>query len=74
MPEMPEVEQVRKTLAPRITNKKITSVEVYLDRLVKHPTVEKFVEGLTGKTILDVGRKPKAYRASAYDRCFDCSS
>ena len=24
MPEMPEVEQVRKTLAPRITNKKIT--------------------------------------------------
>jgi formamidopyrimidine-DNA glycosylase len=59
MPEMPEVEQVRKTLAPRITNKKITSVEVYLDRLVKHPTVEKFVEGLTGKTILDVGRKGK---------------
>ena len=52
MPEMPEVEQVRKTLAPRITNKKITSVEVYLDRLVKHPTVEKFVEGLTGKSIL----------------------
>ena len=57
MPEMPEVEQVRKTLAPRITNKKITSVEVYLDRLVKHPTVEKFVEGLTGKSILEVGRK-----------------
>ena len=59
MPEMPEVEQVRKTLAPRITNKKITSVEVYLDRLVKHPTVEKFVEGLTGKSILEVGRKGK---------------
>lgn len=59
MPEMPEVEQVRKTLAPRITGKKITSVEVYLDRLVKHPTVEKFVEGLTGKTILEVGRRGK---------------
>ena len=59
MPEMPEVEQVRKTLAPRITNKKITSVEVYLDRLVKHPTVGKLVEGLTGKSILEVGRKGK---------------
>lgn len=59
MPEMPEVEQVRKTLAPRITNKKITSVEVYLDRLVKHPSVENFVAGLTGKTILEVGRKGK---------------
>ena len=59
MPEMPEVEQVRKTLAPRITNKKITSVEVYLDRLVKHPSVENFVAGLTGKTILEVGRRGK---------------
>lgn len=59
MPEMPEVEQVRKTLAPRITGKKITSVEVYLDRLVKHPTVEGFVAGLTGKTILEVGRRGK---------------
>ena len=34
MPEMPEVEQVRKTLAPHIDGKKITSVEVYLDRLI----------------------------------------
>ena len=29
MPEMPEVEQVRKTLAPHVEGKKITSVEVY---------------------------------------------
>lgn len=34
MPEMPEVEQVRKTLAPHIEGRKITSVEVYLDRLI----------------------------------------
>ena len=59
MPEMPEVEQVRKTLAPHIEGKRITSVEVYLDRLIKHPTVEKFVAGLVGKTIQKVGRKGK---------------
>ena len=59
MPEMPEVEQVRKTLAPHIEGKKITSVEVYLDRLIKHTTVEKFVAGLVGKTIQKVGRKGK---------------
>ena len=59
MPEIPEVEQVRKTLAPHIEGKKITSVEVYLDRLIKHPTVDKFVEGLLGKTIHKVGRKGK---------------
>lgn len=59
MPEMPEVEQVRKTLAPHIEGKKITSVEVYLDRLIKHPTAAAFVEGLVGKTIQKVGRKGK---------------
>ncbi|MDY4919899.1 MAG: DNA-formamidopyrimidine glycosylase [Phascolarctobacterium sp.] len=59
MPEMPEVEQVRKTLAPHIEGKTITSVEVYLDRLIKHPTPEAFVKGLVGKTITKVGRKGK---------------
>lgn len=59
MPEMPEVEQVRKTLAPHIEGKRITSVEVYLDRLIKHPTAAEFVEGLVGKTIQKVGRKGK---------------
>ena len=59
MPEMPEVEQVRKTLAPHIEGKKITSVEVYLDRLIKHPTAAEFVKGLVGKTISKIGRKGK---------------
>ncbi|MDO4177639.1 MAG: bifunctional DNA-formamidopyrimidine glycosylase/DNA-(apurinic or apyrimidinic site) lyase [Phascolarctobacterium sp.] len=59
MPEMPEVEQVRKTLAPHIQGKKIENVEVYLARLVKHPSVEKFIAGLVGKTIEKVGRKGK---------------
>ena len=40
MPELPEVEQVKKTLLPHIKGKKITQVEVYLDRLIKHPTPE----------------------------------
>ncbi|WP_405381736.1 bifunctional DNA-formamidopyrimidine glycosylase/DNA-(apurinic or apyrimidinic site) lyase [Phascolarctobacterium sp.] len=59
MPEMPEVEQVRKTLAPHIEGKTITGVKIMLDRLIKHPTPEKFIEGLVGKTISHVGRKGK---------------
>ncbi len=59
MPELPEVEQVRKTLLPHIKGKKITAVEVYLPRLIKHPSVPEFIEGLVGKTILDVGRRGK---------------
>ena len=59
MPEMPEVEQVRKTLAPHIEGKKILAVEIMLDRLIKYPSPEKFVEGLVGKTIRRVGRRGK---------------
>lgn len=59
MPEMPEAEQVRKTLAPHIEGKRITAVEVYLDRLIKYPTADKFISGLTGRTITHVGRRGK---------------
>lgn len=59
MPEMPEVEQVRKTLAPHIEGKRITSVEVGLARLIKFPDAEAFVQGLVGKTIEHVGRRGK---------------
>ena len=46
MPEMPEVEQVRKTLAPHIEGKKILAVEIYLERLIKYPQPEDFIKGL----------------------------
>lgn len=59
MPEMPEVEQVRKTLTLHIKGKTITNIEIYLNRLIQHPTPEAFIKGLVGKTIEDVGRKGK---------------
>ncbi len=59
MPEMPEVEQVRKTLAPHIEGKKFTAIEIYLDRLIKYPEPAAFVQGLLGKTIRQVGRRGK---------------
>ena len=59
MPEMPEVEQVRKTLAPHITGKKITAVEVRLPRLIKYPSADEFAVKLTGRTITEVERKGK---------------
>ena len=59
MPELPEVEQVRKTLLPHIKGKTITKVEVYLDRLVKHPS-----SGAENRC------QSKTYRAFTYDRVF----
>ena len=59
MPEMPEVEQVRKTLLPHIKGKKINKVDVFLPRLIQHPTADIFEKKLKGRTILDVGRRGK---------------
>lgn len=84
MPEMPEVEQVRKTLLPHIKGKTIKNIEINLARLIKYPSPEEFIAGLTGKTILDVGRrgkylvlktgeKPEADCAFAHDRQPDCA-
>ena len=59
MPEMPEVEQVRKTLLPHIKGKQIKKIEVFLPRLIQYPTSELFVKKLTGRKILDVKRRGK---------------
>ena len=59
MPEMPEVEQVRKTLAPHIIGKKILSVEVRLPRLIQQMTAEEFEKALTGCRIDQVQRRGK---------------
>lgn len=59
MPELPEVEQVRKTLTPHIKNKTIKHIEIYVERLVKKPSALEFAKTLTGKTILSLNRKGK---------------
>ncbi len=59
MPELPEVEQVRKSLTPHITGKKILEVELRLPRLVKYPEPERFISELAGKTIAAVARRGK---------------
>ena len=59
MPEMPEVEQVRKTLAPKIVGSKIKKVEVLLDRIIKYPTVAEFIKVVKNKTITSIERRGK---------------
>ena len=43
MPEMPEIETIRRSLEPHIQGRKITSVEVLLPRQIKWPEPENFV-------------------------------
>ncbi len=56
MPELPEVETVRRTLEPRIKNKKIDSVSVYYAPLIKTHTAQEFNQILVGRTVQSIDR------------------
>lgn len=58
MPELPEVETVRRTLLPQIQNKKIAAIKPLYDKIiVGDPTA--FVQGLVGETFVDIDRMGK---------------
>jgi formamidopyrimidine-DNA glycosylase len=60
MPELPEVETIRRTLTKLVAGKTIADVIVSLPRLIKEPDdAMLFVELLKGQTIQEIGRRGK---------------
>ena len=59
MPELPEVETIRRELARKITNKKIVNFKISKPTLVKEPSVAGFKKGLIGEKVKAVIRKAK---------------
>ncbi|MFD2446302.1 DNA-formamidopyrimidine glycosylase [Bacillus sp. CGMCC 1.16607] len=60
MPELPEVETVRKTLEKLVLNKTIERVTVTWAKMVKSPTeVVQFTDALKGQTINEISRRGK---------------
>lgn len=60
MPELPEVETVRRTLEALVVNKKIKKVSVTWSKMIKHPLeIAQFQDALIGQTIEGVGRRGK---------------
>jgi len=59
MPELPEVETIRRDLTNKVVNKKIVAVRINKPSIVKEPGVEAFKSELVGKTIKEVKRKAK---------------
>ena len=60
MPELPEVETVRRTLEQLVLGKKIKEVSVFWPKIIKKPEpVEQFQDALVGQTIRAVGRRGK---------------
>lgn len=63
MPELPEVETVRRTLLTLIKGKKIDKVTVTLPRIIQRPDdIQQFCMELAGHTITGVGRRGKFLR------------
>ncbi|UNL84465.1 DNA-formamidopyrimidine glycosylase [Priestia koreensis] len=60
MPELPEVETVRRTLIELVKGKTIKTVTVLWPNIIKKPAeIEQFADALIGETIQDVGRRGK---------------
>ncbi|MGQ9475466.1 MAG: bifunctional DNA-formamidopyrimidine glycosylase/DNA-(apurinic or apyrimidinic site) lyase [Actinomycetota bacterium] len=59
MPELPEVEVIRRQLDSVLRGARITRVEVRLPRLVKYPSPSTYRRSLRERRILEVGRKGK---------------
>ncbi|WP_062047806.1 DNA-formamidopyrimidine glycosylase [Bacillus sp. JCM 19034] len=60
MPELPEVETVRRTLKQLVLNKTITAVTVHWGNIIKKPAdPDEFGHALIGQTIQDIHRRGK---------------
>ncbi|MBQ5447774.1 MAG: hypothetical protein IIT52_02735, partial [Candidatus Methanomethylophilus sp.] len=60
MPELPEIETVRRVVCPQIAGARIVSVSVDREKIVGHPSVDEFVRKLKGRTVVSDGRRGKA--------------
>lgn len=59
MPELPEVETVRRGLLPKVKNKIIRGVTINYEKIIKNVSPEDFVATLVGNEIVDIDRRGK---------------
>lgn len=59
MPELPEVETVRKVLEPQIQGLTITKVAVRRTEVIAYPTADQFCSRLKGQTFSHMTRRGK---------------
>ena len=59
MPELPEVETVKKSLENLITGLIVTEVDLFMPKIIKLPSPQSFIGTLADKTIKRLGRRGK---------------
>ena len=59
MPELPEVEIIRRSLVDKLKNRQIINTKIDLPRLIKWPNLTKFQSMVVGRSIVDMTRQGK---------------
>ena len=59
MPELPEVETVKRILLKNIKGMTITDCLIFTNKIIKYPTVDEFSQQIIGQTINNIERKGK---------------
>lgn len=59
MPEMPEVETVRRTLYDKVVGRRVQQVEIITPRQIYYPDVDTFRSELEGAQFTEIGRRGK---------------
>ncbi len=70
VPELPEVETVRRVLEPQLKGRSISRISVSRPEVISHPQAAEFCRGLTGQTFEGMGRRGKflIFRLESGDR------
>ena len=70
MPELPEVETIKRDLEKKILNQNIVRVFIHDGRVIRNSSHRSFIKNLTGKTFAEISRRGKAlifkFRGSGY--------
>ncbi|MCK5494719.1 MAG: formamidopyrimidine-DNA glycosylase, partial [Candidatus Omnitrophica bacterium] len=59
MPELPEVETIKRQLEKKILDKKIVNIQINNKIVIKEPDTESFKNGIVGETVTEVIRRAK---------------
>lgn len=59
MPELPEIETVKRTLSPLISKSKIIACRAGRPEVIRHPDADSFIRRVIGQGIIDTGRRGK---------------
>jgi formamidopyrimidine-DNA glycosylase len=59
VPELPEVETIKRELTPHVIGRTITSVDIEWNGMIREITSERFIKRMVGKTITSLTRRGK---------------